>query len=451
MPEATITPTINDGDEADHKTRLASTVLILFTVVVAATCIGLLSSTLTQSRIVSNLTADGTSVGIRKLNYLGLKWADIRNNIDSKSDKRRGTEAQNNALASAAAVARVTVGVKKKDTEALLVEFYYRMSTSESDADKALAEHIHQKGYDTQVAYISAAKTRLDNERPELASLLKRIDDTYNEFRDADRAASIADVKKQVNQEEIAFLDQTITQEKSALKEFFDLIKLNMDDDGRARVENAFYELNVNNYNSGPLSYLTYRTLTTRSEILTLWLVIFMGILGSALQITHAYFMKNQVQSIGGYFQRLVVGAMTALVIFIVAKAGVPILADPSRLGGDSPINPYFVSFLAIVSGLLSENAIANIQEQGTKVFGSGTAGPNRWARNDLFPDLQTQNLSIGKLAEHLHKPEEVVKAMLEGKEAITPIQQDIIAIYLRREARDLFTDVPSSQQDVGS
>ncbi|MFH7813350.1 hypothetical protein ACH0C8_15675, partial [Acetobacter lovaniensis] len=93
---------------------------------------------------------------------------------------------------------------------------------------------------------------------------------------------------------------------------------------------------------------------------------------------THSYFMKNEKQDIGGYFQRVAVGAMTALVIFIVAKAGVPVIADTSRLGGDAPINPYLVSFLAIISGLLSENAIANIQAQGRRYLGADGGGPKR-------------------------------------------------------------------------
>lgn len=167
-----------------------------------------------------------------------------------------------------------------------------------------------------------------------------------------------------------------------------------------------------------------------------------MGVLGSALQISHAFFMKNEVQSIGGYFQRISVGAMTALVIFIVAKAGVPVLTDPARLAGDAPINPYFVSFLAIISGLLSENAIANIQAQGSKLFGPGAAGQERWARNDLTPELTTQGLSVAKLAELLPASEEVVTAMLNGEQKIDPAAQKMIAVYLRREPRDIFTDI---------
>jgi hypothetical protein len=88
---------------------------------------------------------------------------------------------------------------------------------------------------------------------------------------------------------------------------------------------------------------------TTQPDILTLTLVILIGILGSSLQMTYAFFTQHRVEKVGAYMLRVCVGAITALVIFIVAKAGVTVVADATRLGGDAAINPYFVSFLAII------------------------------------------------------------------------------------------------------
>jgi hypothetical protein len=87
------------------------------------------------------------------------------------------------------------------------------------------------------------------------------------------------------------------------------------------------------------------------------------------------------------------VGAITALVIFIVAKAGVPVIADASRVGGDAPINPYFVSFLAIISGLMSENAILSVQTQGARFFAPDAVPEQlRWARFDLRDAFKEAN-----------------------------------------------------------
>ena|SRR5436190_19562186 len=126
----------------------------------------------------------------------------------------------------------------------------------------------------------------------------------------------------------------------------------------RARIENAFFELHSN----GPLGRLIHTMLRLPPKMMSLVLVMLMGILGSSLQLTHQLFVRNETESIGVYALRLSLGAITALVIFIVVKAGVPIVADASKLGGDTPINPYFVSFLAIISGLMSEKGIASLR-----------------------------------------------------------------------------------------
>src|SRR5262249_60323342 len=100
-----------------------------------------------------------------------------------------------------------------------------------------------------------------------------------------------------------------------------------------------------------------------------------MGVLGSALQMTHAFVVRNQAITISGYLLRISLGAITALVMFIVAKAGVPVVTDASRLGGDAPIKPHFVAFLAIISGLLSEWALANVHRKAAKLTRPGSAG----------------------------------------------------------------------------
>src|SRR5262249_28735805 len=153
-------------------------------------------------------------------------------------------------------------------------------------------------------------------------------------------------------------------------------------------------------------------------DILTLALVIAMGVLGSALQMTYALFKRNHVEKPGAYFLRLSVGAITALVIFIVAKAGVPIIADASRMGGDAPISPYFVSFLAIISGLLSENAILSVQTQGARFFAQeAPAEPARWARRDLREAFKQANRDPGKIKRLLDADDGQFDAWVTGKE----------------------------------
>ena len=427
---------------------LTSTLLVVLTLLAGVACVIVLSATLTQTR-VSTQVSEGGNVGIRKLDYVGRKWIDLLLRIEERSGDIDAKEAKTDELSVGVTMAEAGRAASKKETDALLVGFYFRIQ----DVDDNLAKLIHEQGHETQVGYISAAKDRIIAVHAPLGPIIDAIEASFHNSREADKKAIAANADKQANLDALAALKEQVKGAKALLDEQFALIKPGLDAEGRARVENAFYELNINNANcgvgntrcgpvGGPINRGYYQLLTLRPDLLTLFLVILMGVLGSALQISHSYFMKNEVQTVGGYFQRISVGAMTALVIFIVAKAGVPVLADPARLGGDAPINPYFISFLAIISGLLSENAITNIQAQGAKLLGPGASEPERWARYDLTPELNTQGLSLAKLAELLGVHETVVTAMLSGKQKIDATAQKIIAVYLRREPRDIFTDI---------
>lgn len=187
-------------------------------------------------------------------------------------------------------------------------------------------------------------------------------------------------------------------------------------------------------------------------DTLTLVLVIMMGILGSSLQMTYALMRQHRVESVGTYFLRISVGAITALVIFIVAKAGVPVIADASRLGGDAPINPYFVSFLAIISGLMSENAILSVQTQGARFFGAeATSEPKRWARQDLRQAFEAANRDPERVKRLLQASNDEFEGWVSGSEPIPPNVQMIIAGVLQTPPRDIYTDIPPDKTETTS
>ena len=92
-------------------------------------------------------------------------------------------------------------------------------------------------------------------------------------------------MKANVVAQEIQDLATAISDGNKALNTMFDLIKPSIDKESRARMENALYELY---YDNGFNSLVIRRFVTTQTDILTLSLVILMGVLGSALQITNA-------------------------------------------------------------------------------------------------------------------------------------------------------------------
>jgi lambda repressor-like predicted transcriptional regulator len=458
MPAAPAASTPRDADRRGGPRRwLASAAIGTFTILVAAICIILLSSTLTQTRL-TGLAIDGVGIGIRKLDNIGQQWAQLRRQRDDQQSALAASELKRLPFVGPKAAFDKAFATSRAETEAALAGFYHRIKAAQPDLVK-LASLIHQRSHDDQVGIIRGAKDQLRKDHPELEDAIKSIEAGYEAQRRARQRRAEVDAQIAGPEEEIKLHSAAIAATEKKLDRLFDLIKAKLEDADRLKVENAFYELNLHKsvvtadpsqpwYSRlgtsivGGFATVLRGLLTMQPDLLTLFLVIFMGVLGSALQISHAYFMKNQVQTIGGFFQRISVGAMTALVIFIVAKAGVPVLADPSRLAGDAPINPYFISFLAIISGLLSENAIANIQAQGARLFGGGAAGPNRWTRGDLTGELEKKGVTIDDLAGYLGIDKETATDLLKGKKAIEPAQQKLITVALRMDPREIYTDI---------
>jgi hypothetical protein len=417
------------------KDWIVSALLMTVTLVVAALCVIVLSATLAQTRL-SAIAVDGVPISIWKLDSVGRQWAGIRRLIQGQSQLLADAQRERIDKTARATATAARFEAQRSDYEQLLQAFHDRVA----GIDPQLAGQIEKKTYPEQTAYIMAARGRLHASNPELDSVYTAIDTASAALAKAELDRDGAQIDRDTIVQKITDLTVGIQQDGKALDTVFELIKPKIDTESRARVENALYELYFDN---GFTSKVLKRFIIAQPDVLTLSLVILMGILGSALQMTYAYFIKNQAASIGGYFLRLSVGAITALVIFIVAKAGVPVIADATRFGGEAPINPYLVSFLAIISGLLSENAIASVQAQGAKFFGAGTDGPDRWVRSDLTPELQAQGLSLPALAAYLAVSEDEAAAMLKGTQKIPSAQQKVVAIYLRRSPRDIYTDIP--------
>jgi hypothetical protein len=210
------------------------------------------------------------------------------------------------------------------------------------------------------------------------------------------------------------------------------------------RIVNATAELNSL---SGIWKGIIYHVALWTNDMLVLLLLISMGVLGSALNLL-AVFIANEQESLsfGEYPLRLAFGAVLAIVMFIVAKAGVPILADTSKIGGNAPLNPYFISLLAIVSGLMSDRAMGTIRNVATSLLQSvgGADYSPRYSRVALDEVLKAANRDIDGLAGLLGTSAEDAKKLFSGNDKVPPDQQKLISAYLGRPIRELFSDLPA-------
>jgi hypothetical protein len=211
------------------------------------------------------------------------------------------------------------------------------------------------------------------------------------------------------------------------------------------RIVNVTAELNsLSNIWGG----VVYDIALWTNDMLVLLLLISMGVLGSALNLLAAFISNDRdSMSFGEYPLRLAFGAVLAIVMFIIAKAGVPILADTGKIGGNAPLNPYFISLLAVVSGLMSDRSMTTIRNVASSLLERVGGGDysQRYSRVALDDALKTANRTVDGLAQTLGISVDHTKKLFSGNDKISPDSQKMISAYLGASARDLFSDLPAN------
>src|SRR5262249_9573129 len=161
-------------------------------------------------------------------------------------------------------------------------------------------------GYADQIGAIQEAKPQLHADHPELDDFVAELARVYGDYTRAERTRDAAAADLQAIEQSIQDLSDNIDNDTKSLNAVFDLIKPGLDAGSRERVDNALYELFFNNQITTRVST---SLITMQPDNLTLLLVILMGVLGSALQITHAYCVKNQPITFPTYSLRISLGA----------------------------------------------------------------------------------------------------------------------------------------------
>jgi hypothetical protein len=188
------------------------------------------------------------------------------------------------------------------------------------------------------------------------------------------------------------------------------------------------------------------------TELLTLFLVGAMGALGSICYLSQILIDPTKTISFAFCFFRPLYGVLIALTVFIVLKAGVLVITDTNAVKETGvPLNPFFVSFIGIISGLLSDQAIERIQELGQEWLKSSHLGRPRWATGVMNAIEQSSEKGQEKKPEELNRffPEnhQLINQWISQKEPTPVFAQQIIAAWLNMEVRELFSDIPPANE----
>lgn len=177
------------------------------------------------------------------------------------------------------------------------------------------------------------------------------------------------------------------------------------------------------------------------TDFLIIILVVAMGVLGSTMQLTYDYYRGENIGSPSLFILRPMLGAISALVVFILLRAGVLVVTDSSTLTDSVPLNPFFIAFVGIVSGLLSENAMETVRRVGSTWFTAAPDSNTRWAAG--VAELLSDEKTIEDLAARTGIDQGDLKAWAEQEKATPESVQRVFAAWLNRDVRSLFTDMP--------
>jgi hypothetical protein len=177
--------------------------------------------------------------------------------------------------------------------------------------------------------------------------------------------------------------------------------------------------------------------------MLTPLLAVSMGALGSVLYMTRSFLASKGPKGLSWYKLRPLLGGALALGIFILLKGGQMILGGHSR-GASIPedLDPFFISFLALGSGMLSEHAYARISSAGARLIKAPEEEISRWARASVIAAaLDSQGKMSEELVQYVRESVNKIDAWLGEAEPVPERVQVIIAAWLGAAPRDLFTD----------
>ncbi len=111
--------------------------------------------------------------------------------------------------------------------------------------------------------------------------------------------------------------------------------------------------------------------------LLSTMLVLLMGGLGSLLYLFPAYLNRPEPVTMAEIIVRLIFGMCAALAFYVLANAaiaGFSIASSVQQATTSSTLNPFTVSLIGIIAGVMSEDIARWIQDRGRGIFQQGGA-----------------------------------------------------------------------------
>ena len=151
------------------KTWLVSAGLVVATVLLAASCILILSGVLAQTRL-SSITIDGVSLSVRRLVSIGDQWKTTRDQIQSELQLRNEARSRRIDLNVKATNAANESAMKTERLGHFLQRFHRRV-----DATEPAIAAVNGKDFPDQIGAIQELAPQIHKDHPELDATVDDI------------------------------------------------------------------------------------------------------------------------------------------------------------------------------------------------------------------------------------------------------------------------------------
>ncbi|OCP06539.1 MULTISPECIES: hypothetical protein [unclassified Ensifer] len=427
------------GKTAAAGAALAVTWFVLLFVVTIVVATVTLSASQLQGRLLAFSRAD-VPFSVWQIDRLRKQWNTQQDGIAAQSAKiddlrRQRDEAANkfHELQVKYSAAIDDYNASRDDVVAKL-RLYVPLSFPDNVldmGDQELRAKIDGAIEDLETALHASTKKAVDDLHGIYLASLREKNETLQTAREAEAAAANA--------------RGSLEREDAILVEAEKKISKVIDPDGTmkpgdvARIYDLISEFTfIERFALGTL----YRFAILPSEFLSIVLVIAMGILGSTVQLTNEYYRDGGIPKSSHFLIRPMLGAIIAIVVFVLLKAGVLVVTDSAKLGEAAPLNPFFIAFVGIVSGLLSENALETVRGVGQTWLRGGTVEQRpRWASGVKSHLSETK--TIAELSGKTGIDVQSLERWVEQQAPVPPDMQKLFAVWLDKDVRTLFTDLP--------
>lgn len=187
------------------------------------------------------------------------------------------------------------------------------------------------------------------------------------------------------------------------------------------------------------------RLILSPPDYLAQWLLLFGGALGAMLNILFKHLAPGRSNKWTDLVVEPVQGMACAIIVFILFRSGFVVISGQQESNETATLNSYFVAFIAIGAGMLSEQALLAFRNAASALFGRvELRGTERWA-----PGLQAALGSapaaptdVRTLARRINEKEDAVDKWVRMAEPVPADMQTKIVMALGIEPAKLFTDV---------